>query len=114
MAIRNVSFDSIKNSAGDQSSPSSGTVMADTGALAAGMYEVRCTVTASAAAQFAFQYRDVGNANTLFGSTLIIPANSFGQALFELAVNTTERLRIVMNADLTGTGSASITAKKVA
>jgi len=94
---------------GEQTNPADDALMADTGALAAGSYEVIATIGASASAHFALQRRNadndenVGDVPVLYG-----PAGQSGQYRFLYRVEAGERLRVVMDDSLTGTASVAL------
>jgi len=88
--------------------PTSGTVVADSGAIAkGGLFEVRIIVSPSAAAAFALQRRNTANDANIspFPVTLYAQAQSAQYAVL-VSLETNERFRVVMGADLTGTAMA--------
>ena len=105
----------IKDSQGEQTNPTTATVMADTGAITLpGFYEVIVTASASADAQFQLQHRDA--ANTAAASDVVgfyIPANTPGQFKDLVFINSSERVRVMMDANLTGTAWVNVTAVRV-
>jgi hypothetical protein len=84
-------------------------VMADTGALAAGHYYGFATVSASAAAQFRIERRNAANGAAVGASILVyVPAGDVRQVAFGFTLDASERIRVVMDDALTGTGVATL------
>ncbi len=116
--FRSVQYPAIIDSQGEQTNPTTATVMADTGALTAGqlgVYEVRVILSASADAEFAVQHRNAANgANVEDPAVVYVPGTASGQYLFEFCANNVgERFRVMMNANLTGDAAAYVAAKRV-
>lgn len=105
----------IKDSQGEQTNPTTSTVLATTGAVSAtGYYEVIVTASASANAQFQFQHRnaaDDGNTSDALGFYIL--ANSVGQFREVVFLNASERCRVMVDANLTGTAWAYLTAIRI-
>ena len=104
----------IIDSQGEQTNPTDATVMADTGVLDSGFYEVLVTASASADAHFDLQRRNTANdGNT--GDTIVFYAAAGApvQLIFTYFVNDGERLRVIMDDALTGTAAVGISATRV-
>lgn len=105
----------VKDSQGELTNPTTSTVIADTAAITKpGFYEVIVTASASADAQFQFQHRNAandGNTSDAFGFYIL--AGSVAQFREIVFLNTSERCRVMMDANLTGTAWAYITAVRV-
>src|SRR3990167_6757236 len=96
----------VVDSQGEKTDPTTATVMADTGALDAGTYDVLALVSASANAQLQLQHLNVANdgaASDVIG--FYIPANSLGEIRGWFAVQEGERIRVMMDGNLTGTAT---------
>ncbi len=93
--------------------PTTSDILADTGALAAGMYEARVLVGASAAAIFAVQRRNAAN-DANVGDVVVIycGAGVSVQHPLRMQIEPNERIRVTMEANLTGTGAAAIMAQR--
>ena len=89
-------------------------VMADTGRLRSGFYEVLVVASASAAAEFVIQRRSVGSLSTV-GSGIIFyaPASQAVAVPARFEVGENENIRVMMNANLTGDAVATITAQRI-
>jgi hypothetical protein len=102
------------DSQGEQTNPADDAVVADTGALDAGMYEVLVTASSSADAQFALQRRNAANDTTVGDVIGFYTATSTPvQLIFTLFVDHSQRLRVIMDDALTGTCWVSIVATRV-
>lgn len=109
MALRSLGNAPIIESAGEQTNPSDADVIADTGALAAGIYEVRVTVGASAAADVALERRNAANSGNVGDVPVIkVPAGQTCQYVFTYKLELSERLRVIMDDALTGTIAATL------
>jgi len=97
----------------DETDPTTSTILADTGALPGGIYEVRVTLGASAAAKFAVQRRNAANDATV-GDVIIIycAANVAVVHPLKYALEPNERVRVTMATNLTGTGVAAVIAQR--
>ncbi len=115
MAGRQVGYGPVIDSTGAQTNPTAvGAALADTEALPAGVYEVRVTLSASAAATFSIEHRNAANdGNTSDPCVVFVPAGVSPMYLFDFTANLNERFRVKMGADLTGTGAAHIIAKRI-
>lgn len=100
----------ILDSQGEQTNPTAGTVMADSGAVPfGGPYEARIIINASAAAQFQVQRRNTANgANVGAVVGLYVAAGQGAQFVLLYVLEANERLRVTMDDNLTGTGWASV------
>lgn len=91
------------DSQGEQTNPTSGTVMADTGALSAGYYEVFVTASATVDSQWQLQRRNSTNTGNTGDVTVFYTGISLvGQLLYVYYVDDNERLRLVMDGSITG------------
>lgn len=114
MAIRVPQNRPVLKSVAQATNPSSGNVMADTGALRAGNYEFRIFPGASATAEFAVQRRNsanganVGDVVVLYGA-----AGQTGGYVLTYSLEADERIRVVMNASLTGTAAVAINGERL-
>lgn len=113
MASPSASYPSTRNSAGSTTNPGTSDVLADTGALSAGLYEVRICVGCSVAAAFNFQHRNAANGAT--NETIVIraAAGQTGEYVFKFNVNTNERLRALPAAVITGVAEITIEATRI-
>ena len=94
---------------GEKADPPDNTLMADTGELTAGRIEVRVTIGASANAEFDLQHRNATNAaNTGAVQHLRGAGTQSSEFVYTYSVAASERIRVVMGADLTGTAEASL------
>lgn len=95
---------------GELTDPTAGTVTADSGAVAlGGNYEVIVTLGASAPAQFQLQRRNAANGANVGNVPIIYgPAGQSGQYRFLYRLEPTERVRVVMDDNLTGTAVVSL------
>jgi len=110
------SYAPVIDSQGAKVNPTTSTVVADTGALPAGIYSVVVISTSTVDTQFVVQRRDAANATTvddaqvytvLAGATIGLP--------FTFAVLVNERIRVLPNATpAASTAYCSITARRVA
>ena len=104
----------IVESEGQTTNPGTTNVMADTGALDGGNYEVRALVGASAAATFALQRRNAANdGNVGDVPVLYVVAGSSAQFTLRYRVEAGERIRLMMHAALTGTAAAALNVEKM-
>lgn len=94
----------------EQTNPGSGAVVADTGAIAKiGSYQAYIITGASAAAEFRAEKRDAANGATVTQTIFYRAANDTAEYMIPFRVdNANERLRVVMNAALTGRSTTSI------
>lgn len=98
----------------EATNPVDDALVADTGALSVGNYDVIVTVGASAAAHFAVQRRNAANgANVGDVPILYAAAGQSGQYRFYYTLAEGERIRVIMDDALTGTVACSINAEKL-
>jgi len=89
-------------------------VLADTGALAEGLWQVRCGFGASNAATFLLARRNAANDGDVGDvPVLYIPAAATSEILVDFVVEASERIRLTMDADLTGTAAAFLQFEKI-
>lgn len=117
---RQANYPVLIGSEGELTNPSSGDVAADSGAIASedgggGVYEALVNVSSTALAEFAVQRRNAANgANVGTAPIIYCPANSGRDPVFRFEIERGERIRVVLNANLTGTCVANITVQRVA
>jgi hypothetical protein len=100
----------------EQTNPTAGTVLVDTGALDAGkatQWRMLVTICASAAAQFQIQRRNAANGANVTAILIYVPAGDTRQFLFGFTLEASERVRVVMDDNLTGTAAAEINYEQV-
>lgn len=115
MAVSSASYAAYHDSAGKQTNPTTATVLADTGAMAGAMYDVRVLVGCSAAATLNVEHRNAANDGTVSDTVLIrVAAGQTGEYIFKYFIKTNERIRVLPEANITGAGEATIQAIKVA
>lgn len=100
------------DSQGKKTDPAANTVMADTGQIATiGDFRATVLASASAAAIMTVQHRNAANNGSVTDDQIIyVPAG--GTVAVERLITTTaalQRVRVIMNANLTGTAGANIT-----
>jgi hypothetical protein len=106
MAVSHFGNKPFLETEGEVTNPSDNDVVADTGALLPGIYEVRVTLGASAAAHYALQRRNAANdANVGVVPILYAAAGQSGQYVFRFSIETGERVVVAMDDALTGTAS---------
>lgn len=105
----------IVDSQGEQTNPTTSTVMADTGTVTnPGFYEVFAVISATANAQFQLEHRNAANdGNTSDACVCYCAANAPAVLKGIYFVNASERLRVMMNANLTGDAVATVYATRV-
>lgn len=116
MAERQANEKPTSDSQGEVTSPTTSTVMADTGALTrVGVYEVLGVVCAEASAQFQLEHRNAANdGNEDDVVAVYCPANSTVPFLWKFSINNrNERVRIMMQQNLTGVAVASLNVQRV-
>lgn len=91
---------------GELTNPIDEALVADTGAVAVpGLYEVLVTVGASAASQVRLERRNAANGANVGGTRVIyVVAGQSGQYRFRYVLETSERIRLVMD-DALGAGA---------
>lgn len=116
MSLRQANSAPINVSEGELTNPADEAVLADSGALPTGQYEVFGVISASANSQVKFQRRNAANDGNVFeGVGLYVLANSSVPIAWHFFVDKNERIRIVMD-DAQGAGTvwASLCVKRVA
>lgn len=102
---------------GEQTNPTTATVLADTGALApsnGGRFLVWVTIASDANAQFDIQRRNSANsANVGSVPTAYVPANDTRQFSFAFTLDASERIRVVPNANITGTCAVTLNYQRI-
>lgn len=95
---------------GVKSSPSSGTVLADTGQLGAGTYTFKFLGTSTiAVGNILIQQRNSGNSSTVMEQIVNVPvASSINLELGPITVGSDERIRVITNSGLFGSIQASL------
>lgn len=131
MANRLSNYPLLTDSQGEQTNPTTATVMADTGALGnaytsdigaqtyykggGGIYEVTGSASATATAEFVIQLRNAANgANVGDTQVFYCGANTTVPFFFKFEVENGQRIRVMMNTNLTGDAVVDITAQRVA
>lgn len=114
MADYAVGNKAVFKSVAEATNPTTGTVMADSGALTAGNYVVGVIVGQSAVARYTVQRRNAANGANV-GDTLVLygAAGQSGQYQLRTPLEAGERIRVVMTADLTGTSSVLVNTEKL-
>lgn len=120
MASKLANYPVNSDSQGKKTNPDTSEVMADTGALGAttgggGIYEVYVLVWADDDAEFVVQRRNAANSAAV-GDVLILPVKAGIPAamVYKFEVERGERLRVMMNAALTGDAVATLQAQRIA
>ncbi len=116
MAVRDYGCPPIVATTGIQTNPTVATVMADIGASpTGGLYELRIVLGASVAATWEIQHRNAANSANIAPAPYVVytPANQSGEYVLTLNLAPSERVRVMMNAGITGTAAASIQAEVV-
>lgn len=109
MATFSASYPPIHDSQGTQTNPGIATVLADTGAVASRLYDVKVLVGCSVAAILAVQVRDSANATTNQDEVIIrAAAGQTGEYVFKFALNTNERVRVLPKVAITGDAEATV------
>lgn len=105
----------IIDSQGEQTNPGTSTVMADTGAITKpGFYEVLAIVNTTANAQFELQHRNSGNTGVVSDTAgVYCAANAPAEVKGLYFINENERVRVMMNAALTGDAWATLFVTRV-
>lgn len=113
MADRALGNAALTDTQGQKTNPTTSTVLADTGAVPlAGLYDLSLLLGASAAAEFAVQVRNAANDTTVTTYVVYGAAGQTGQYLMRaVRLDLGQRVRVVMNATLTGTAAAVVNAE---
>lgn len=120
LSSRFANFPVVRDSQGETTNPTTTTVMADTGAIPAdlggtGVYEVLVVASASARAEFLVQQRNIQNdANVGDAHVFYVPTDVPVAVPFRFYIEVGERVRVMMNANLTGDAAVSVIAQRVA
>jgi hypothetical protein len=115
MAGPSASYVPYHDSAGKTTNPTTADVLADTGVMVAGIYEVRVFLGCSVAATFNIQHRNAANDGGISDPVLIrAAAGQTGEYVLKYGINLNERIRVVPEANITGAGEASVQAIRVA
>ena len=114
MAQRLANYPVHRDTQGEKTNPDTTIVMADTGAIPAGIYEVLVSVSETALAEYAVQRRNVAN-DANIGDVVVFygPANSGRDVPLRFEIEKDERVRVMMNASLTGDAVVHVTAQRV-
>lgn len=111
MAQYNHSYPAYHDACTPQTNPGTSTVLVDTGALPAALYEVRVSPGCSVAAIFTLQHRNSSNDGNVSDPILIrAAAGQTGEYIYKFALNANERLRVLPYAAITGDAEAAIQA----
>lgn len=115
MSVRAANYPVVSDCIAEVTNPTENNLRADTGALPGGIYEVLVVASQTALAEYKMQRRNVANDGNI-GDELIFygGANTCVAVPFRFEVEPDERIRCVMNADLTGIAVVSMTAQRVA
>jgi hypothetical protein len=114
MAQRAIKNKPFLETEGKQTDPDTTDVMADTGALTAGIWEFKVSLGASAAATFLVQRRNAANSDDVGDVPVVyVPAGATGQYVYTFEIETGERVRVMMEANLTGTAAAVLNYEKL-
>jgi len=115
-SIRRTHNPLLRDTQGTQTNPTTATVMADTGAIAkAGRYDVRIVAAATAAARVSVQHRNAANDDNV-GDVIVLrlaAAATAAEYLLTYDVVASERVRVMMTANLTGDAEVSIFAERL-
>lgn len=105
----------VVDSQGEKTNPTTSTVLADTGALTyPGVYEFLVVASASAAAQMQVQHRNVANDAVVSDACgFYLAASAPAEFRGRFFINTSERIRVMMDDNLTGTAFVNIFAWRV-
>jgi len=115
MSYRNANYPIVRASEGEKTNPTLAALAADSGALQGGIYEVLVTAAQTALAEYSVQRRNAANgANVGVEMVIYGPANNTIAVPFRFEVEAGERVRVVMNAALTGDSVVTLTSQQVA
>lgn len=116
MGFGTVTHGPYHDSAGKQTNPQTTDVLADTGEMETGIYEVRVLIGASAASTFNVQHRNAANGANASDAVLIrAAAGQTGEYVLKFAINnTSERVRVVPETNVTGDAEATVQAIRIA
>ena len=124
MAQRLSNYKIYSDSQGEATNPTTATVMADTGVIqdgtggfnnGGGVFEILVVASATATAEFVVQRRNSANSANV-GDVVIFycPANNTVSVPLRFELESGERFRVMMNANLTGDAVATIQAQRAA
>lgn len=115
MARREFGNPPVLDSVAEATNPAGAQVMADTGALDAGVYEARIIVGGSVAGQYRVERRNAANGANV-GDTVVLygAAAQSGQYALTYILEASERIRIVMDDALTGVAACAIQVERLA
>lgn len=100
-------------SEGAKSNPTNTTLMADSGAVpVGGLYRAYIGISGTAAGTFTIQRRNAANGANV-GDTLTKYVNGIAQFVYTFTLVASERVRVVMGADLTGDAACDIWLEQV-
>jgi hypothetical protein len=103
------SYAQIQDSTGPQTNPTTATVLADSGALPSGMYQVIFVGGCSVAAKLDLQHRNAANSGAISDTiTIRVAAGQSSQLIFKFAINKDERIRVLPQANITGEAEAAV------
>lgn len=109
-----VAYSPVSDSAGILTNPDTATVLADTGALPRGFYEIRVLPGCSVAAIFYVQHRNSGNDANVTDATIIrAAAGQTGEYILKFPIDENQRVRVLPAASITGNAEAFIQAIKI-
>lgn len=120
MAQRASNYPVVRDSQGEQTNPTTSTVLADTGELDAeegggGIYEVLVVASCTVAAEFVVQVRNTANDGNVGDTHVFYVAASTPAAVpFRFEIERDQRIRVLPNAAITGDAVASVFAQRVA
>jgi hypothetical protein len=109
MAVRAPGNKPVLDASAATANPGTSDILADTGALGPGRYEVRVLVGGDAAGTFQVQRRNAANgANVGDVPIIYTAATSSGEYVLTYVLETGERIRVLPTASLTGNFAATI------
>jgi hypothetical protein len=97
---------------GAKTDPADTTVLADSGALSAGTYEIRALLGANTQTEVDVQHRNAANSGNIVAHRVYTGPNS-GMYVFTMTLADGERVRVAMAAALTGHAAASLQTRVV-
>lgn len=114
MSVRDFGNRPLVDASNKETNPTTATAMADTGALSAGVYEMRIICGGSAAAIWNIERRNAAN-DAAVGDIVIVYTAAGQSAQFALTfeLEASERVRVMLNTNLTGTAAAAINAEQL-
>lgn len=105
-----ISYAGTPTSAGAFTNPAANTIFADSGSLNEGNHEVTIMVSGTVNTIAVLEYRNAANDANVWSQFVIIPANGFQTYRIDKFTisNTGERVRLRLNAAITGSAQGSI------